>query len=128
MILSWLIVKKCRKIKRINNNKICKRNAEIRCYQAVFAFLFRINLLFCNVIRMSFGVPRCACGVEYRVFREKLFVKHVGFAKARAVVVSATFIIPFGARLNNYLRNVSFTKVKRERNDSCNICFLCSAL
>ena len=32
-----------------------KRNAEIKCYQAVFAFLF-LNLLFCNVVRMSFGV------------------------------------------------------------------------
>ena len=30
-----------------------KRNAEIKCYQAVFAFLF-LNLLFCNVVRMSF--------------------------------------------------------------------------
>ena len=45
-----------------------KRNAEIKCYQAVFAFLF-LNLLFCNVVRMSFGVPRCARGVEYRFFR-----------------------------------------------------------
>lgn len=67
LILSWLIVKKCRIIKRINN-KICKRNAEIWCYQAVFAFLFCKDFWLCNVERMSYGVPRCTRGVDYRVF------------------------------------------------------------
>lgn len=127
LILSWLIVKKCRIIKRINN-KICKRNAEIWCYQAVFAFLFCKDFWLCNVERMSYGVPRCTRGVDYRVFSVITIRKTRRFCESAAVVVSATFIIPFGARLNNYLRNVSFTKVKRERNDSCNICFLCSAL
>lgn len=98
-----------------------KRNAEIKCYQAVFAFLF-LNLLFCNVVRMSFGVRGVRAALSI-VFFGVTIRKTRRFRESAAVVVSVTFIIPFGARLNNYLRNVSFTKVKRERNDSCNICF-----
>ena len=62
-----------------------KRNAEIKCYQAVFAFLF-LNLLFCNVVRMSFGVRgvRAALsivffGVTIRKTRILRIVRHLSF-------------------------------------------------